>query len=227
MPITITCACQKKLRVREELAGKRVKCPGCGKPVAVPAERAAGRAPARPASRPAGRRWLADVGLGLAFVVCLLALVGGLYWWFWVPSAAEEAVYKDFARRTNELVDMHAGLHDKAAAEAARPRLRQKAQECVDLWEKMGTLPDHKRAYLDKKYGRDVHQAMGRIAELLGSTLQGRGPAVLVIWGNDGERNTVFELPPSGSRSPRSISFNDYGVMYKMDVGDPAPSPAP
>ena len=28
--------CGKDLKVKDELAGKRVKCPGCGKPVAVP-----------------------------------------------------------------------------------------------------------------------------------------------------------------------------------------------
>jgi len=36
--ITFTCpSCQKKLSVKDELAGKRVKCPGCGKAIAVPA----------------------------------------------------------------------------------------------------------------------------------------------------------------------------------------------
>lgn len=35
--IAVTCAkCRKTLRVKEELAGKRVKCPGCGAGVAVP-----------------------------------------------------------------------------------------------------------------------------------------------------------------------------------------------
>ncbi len=37
--IAFTCtACQKKLSVKDELAGKRVKCPGCQKPTAVPAK---------------------------------------------------------------------------------------------------------------------------------------------------------------------------------------------
>ena len=30
MPIQIACACGKKLNVRDELAGKKVKCPACG-----------------------------------------------------------------------------------------------------------------------------------------------------------------------------------------------------
>jgi DNA-directed RNA polymerase subunit M/transcription elongation factor TFIIS len=39
MPTSILCpGCKTKLRVRPELAGKRVKCPKCGKSVLVPAE---------------------------------------------------------------------------------------------------------------------------------------------------------------------------------------------
>jgi ribosomal protein S27E len=39
--ISVTCAgCQKKLTVRTTAAGKAVKCPGCGKPVKVPAQSA-------------------------------------------------------------------------------------------------------------------------------------------------------------------------------------------
>jgi len=37
MPITFKCQCGKVLRAREELAGKRVKCPGCHQPVTIPA----------------------------------------------------------------------------------------------------------------------------------------------------------------------------------------------
>ena len=36
MPILFQCSCGKKLQTRDELAGKRVKCPGCGGLVAVP-----------------------------------------------------------------------------------------------------------------------------------------------------------------------------------------------
>lgn len=47
MPISVTCTCGKKLSVKDELAGKRGKCPACGamlsipqppKPAAIPAE---------------------------------------------------------------------------------------------------------------------------------------------------------------------------------------------
>src|SRR5687768_941694 len=44
MPIIVTCECGRQLRARDELAGRRAKCPGCGMlvlvepPVLEPAE---------------------------------------------------------------------------------------------------------------------------------------------------------------------------------------------
>jgi hypothetical protein len=35
MPILVSCPCGKQMRAKDELAGKRVKCPGCGNPVLV------------------------------------------------------------------------------------------------------------------------------------------------------------------------------------------------
>lgn len=37
MPISFSCTCGKTLRANDEVAGKRVKCPGCGTAVVVPA----------------------------------------------------------------------------------------------------------------------------------------------------------------------------------------------
>ena len=37
MAIKVTCSCGKKLRAKDEAAGKRAKCPACGKIVVVPA----------------------------------------------------------------------------------------------------------------------------------------------------------------------------------------------
>jgi DNA-directed RNA polymerase subunit RPC12/RpoP len=45
MSISVQCpGCEKKLKTKDELAGKRVKCPGCGQVILVPA--------AQPASQP-------------------------------------------------------------------------------------------------------------------------------------------------------------------------------
>lgn len=41
MPIEFRCThCDKKLKVKEEAAGKKIKCPGCGEATAVPAAKA-------------------------------------------------------------------------------------------------------------------------------------------------------------------------------------------
>jgi hypothetical protein len=37
MALIVVCPCGKKLKVRDELAGKKVKCPGCGQSVTAPA----------------------------------------------------------------------------------------------------------------------------------------------------------------------------------------------
>ena len=52
MPIPIKCQCGKALKVKDELAGKAVKCPGCGQAIRVGA--APGTKPAaKPAAAPA------------------------------------------------------------------------------------------------------------------------------------------------------------------------------
>jgi hypothetical protein len=51
MAISLTCACGKTLRAKDELAGKRVKCPSCGKAVAIPSA-GAPAGPTPPAAKP-------------------------------------------------------------------------------------------------------------------------------------------------------------------------------
>lgn len=47
MPIGVFCkTCEKTIRVRDDLAGKRIKCPGCGQVLAVPAGAGSTRATA-------------------------------------------------------------------------------------------------------------------------------------------------------------------------------------
>ncbi|KPJ57728.1 MAG: hypothetical protein AMS16_00925 [Planctomycetes bacterium DG_58] len=53
MPIVVTCECGKVLKVPEEHAGKRGKCPGCGKVITIPtAESQAPPSPERVAPAP-------------------------------------------------------------------------------------------------------------------------------------------------------------------------------
>jgi RsiW-degrading membrane proteinase PrsW (M82 family) len=50
MTIAFSCACGKRLRAKDEWAGKRVKCPGCGSPLVIPD--AADDAPTYPVAPP-------------------------------------------------------------------------------------------------------------------------------------------------------------------------------
>jgi hypothetical protein len=45
MSIQLTCACGKSLKAKDELAGKRVKCPGCGAAFPVPSRQVPAQAP--------------------------------------------------------------------------------------------------------------------------------------------------------------------------------------
>jgi hypothetical protein len=48
MPIKVTCACGQSFAAKDELAGRTVKCPKCGRPLAIPAAGGAGTVPASP-----------------------------------------------------------------------------------------------------------------------------------------------------------------------------------
>src|SRR5688500_5065965 len=85
MPITVTCTCGKSLKVRDELIGKRVKCPACGNAFPVTA---AGAAPAgatvynpTAASAARGKREASagriSISWGPVIGVAVLLLVGG------------------------------------------------------------------------------------------------------------------------------------------------------
>lgn len=92
MPISIRCTgCEKNLKVKDEVAGKRIKCPSCGLTIPIPAESPspptkattpmAGKSPpnvkraASPATRPLASpkkavRWTLYAG-GVVVVLCL------------------------------------------------------------------------------------------------------------------------------------------------------------
>jgi hypothetical protein len=54
MPIVVACSCGKQLRVKDELAGKRIKCPACTAVVAIPLPARGAPAASRPAPAGAG-----------------------------------------------------------------------------------------------------------------------------------------------------------------------------
>jgi hypothetical protein len=74
MPIEVRCKCGKRLRARDEIAGRRVKCPACGAAVRVPAAEAES-APAAPARRGCPTRNDADVEVWTGPAVVIPSLV--------------------------------------------------------------------------------------------------------------------------------------------------------
>jgi hypothetical protein len=54
MPISTSCSCGRKLNLKDELAGKTVKCPQCGSAVHVPDGKSTATAVATPPPRPSG-----------------------------------------------------------------------------------------------------------------------------------------------------------------------------
>jgi hypothetical protein len=56
MPIKVQCSCGKAFAAKDELAGKTVKCPGCQKPLKIPAAAPEKVATKSTASKPAGAK---------------------------------------------------------------------------------------------------------------------------------------------------------------------------
>ena len=71
MPIRVQCACGKSMAVKDEFAGKAVKCPGCQKTIRVPAATTtappAAASKSKAATRPAAAASAAQGGLGGLF----------------------------------------------------------------------------------------------------------------------------------------------------------------
>jgi hypothetical protein len=108
MAISLTCECGKKLGVKDEMAGKKVKCPGCGTVLTVPGGEGAGggggRAETREAPSDEPRKKESKlaakksnkalyIGAGVGILVlscCCLGLAGGGAWWFFLKGVNPE-----------------------------------------------------------------------------------------------------------------------------------------
>jgi hypothetical protein len=114
MSISLSCECGKKLAVKDELAGKKVKCPGCGSVLAVPA---ADSEAVTPAALPpleeddaplpprkkstkfnSGKKksnkmlWIGAAAGVMVLGFCCLGIAGGAAWWFLLRGGPEKAI---------------------------------------------------------------------------------------------------------------------------------------
>lgn len=83
MPIRVTCACGKEYKFKNEVAGRRAKCPACGKIVVIPSPRVASPQTPAPglvessASAPRQKsKFLLFAGLGSAALILLIVGIG-------------------------------------------------------------------------------------------------------------------------------------------------------
>jgi hypothetical protein len=163
MAISLTCECGKKLAVKDELAGKRVKCPGCGNLLTVPSltesvpvkKRAAAVADdeedqdeERPRkkkkkSRRAGKSnktlW---IGAGIGVVVlgfCCLGIGGAGLWWLArggpeKPILGKWAIDIDAMKKNNfALKEAFKNLPPPAAAMAEQQLLATFAKFTIEI----------------------------------------------------------------------------------------------
>jgi phage FluMu protein Com len=101
MAISLVCECGKALSVRDEMAGKRVKCPACQTIMTVPAD-GGGEAPGpkRKASKGNGGKkgnktlWIAAGAAVLVLGFCCVGMAGAGAWWFFFrgPSGLEAKI---------------------------------------------------------------------------------------------------------------------------------------
>lgn len=119
MPIQVTCACGKVYKFKDEVAGRRAKCPACGAVVAIPGVRVTAAPSAAEADAEAAdaadahRSHIVLVALGgaAALVVVALAVVG--YHFLSQPAGPKPAIEKEVKAF---LADM-----SKPASPVARP----------------------------------------------------------------------------------------------------------
>jgi hypothetical protein len=115
MSISLSCECGKKLAVKDELAGKKVKCPGCASVLTVPA---ANSEEATPAALPpleedeaplpprkkstkmngGGKKksnkmlWIGAAAGVLVLGFCCVGIAGGAAWWFLLRGGPEKPI---------------------------------------------------------------------------------------------------------------------------------------
>jgi hypothetical protein len=95
MPIRMICQCGRTLIVKDELRGKRIKCPNCHAPLVVGASGAAMRnhQNANGGGKKKGGKKVLFAVLGIGFLMsgcCCTGIAGVAVWRFWPTGASSE-----------------------------------------------------------------------------------------------------------------------------------------
>jgi len=134
MPIGVQCPdCQKNLKLKDELAGKKIKCPGCGKLITVAAPDAAIPLRARddaakPEAAPNKKRFVLIVGAAVALVavsfVGIVACVAAVLFWPASESGRIEMVVAPYVDLEVKLVNEFEDQNRTAADHTSRGNLQ-------------------------------------------------------------------------------------------------------
>lgn len=196
--------CGKALKAPPEFAGRVVRCarPTCRErlevPEPLPDEELPDPPPRRrpPADRPAPRRRSAvGVWAAVAAVIVLSAAGGGAYWLFGKPSSKHEQLYRDYLRVGNDLAEMNAAREGRDVSQDELRQLHDKAQEHLDLRDRIQALPPKERDTLGQKYKAEMAQLKSRLLGLVKDYEAGKLP-VVVVWASFPRPDAEVDLLP-------------------------------
>ncbi len=109
MAIIVSCSCGKRFKAKDELAGKKVRCPGCKNPVTVEGKVAK--------SKSSGGASKADIEAAMAKYEAAQAVKA--------KSAEDEARFKDEANKLIESYDALAGKTEKNSTKKKKGQLAE------------------------------------------------------------------------------------------------------
>jgi hypothetical protein len=96
MAISVACDCGRNLNVKDELEGKRIKCPDCGESLAVSRKKAKGKANGGGAKKGGGGMMMFLL-LGAGLVLggcCCFSGAGAGGWWFFLHGGSSASETK-------------------------------------------------------------------------------------------------------------------------------------
>jgi hypothetical protein len=235
MAILIECMCGKTLRIREENAGKRVKCSECGETHKVPAAAEGNPAPTQnlaaedfeeaPAPRPriggeskrapkkrAASPVFAVLAIGLAFLLLASLLAGG---WFFLEALALQGRLVILEKKAADLSARALDAQQQIAAAEERARIASEKLEA--LMKLPPSLPpdNPKTAQIKEKFPELKKTPMPARFDFLGTweSKLADGSTIGLLFNGQTKLVAVSMISPTGG-------FAVGGVPFEFDAAN-------